>query len=313
MASLLERIQASIPDLSKSERKVASAILDDPALCVTQTIGQLAKRANVSEPTVHRFCKHYGANGFPDFKLALTANLSKSSVRKVRQVESGDSVEDIVHKVCSGLIYALQNNVMKTDSSKLARAIDLISQARRIVICACGFNSSSALFMQEQLLAIGLKSEYEEDSLKLNLCAVSLRPGDLLLCFSASGEDKEAVALCKALKEQGVSVICLCPDNSVLYDLSTINIAIGKKEALGEDLAAVYLMHKVYIKILVSGVKLRRSDLIGAYRERINDIYMRSLLTLNTRDNTLVENRSGSGSDDLLKPDEPITTINWNF
>lgn len=69
----------------------------------------------------------------------------------------------------------------------------------------------------------------------------------------------------------------------------------------------------MYIKILVSGVKLRRSDLIGAYRERINDIYMRSLLTLNTRDNTLVENRSGSGSDDLLKPDEPITTINWNF
>lgn len=313
MASLLERIQASIPDLSKSERKVASAILDDPALCVSQTIGQLAKRANVSEPTVHRFCKHYGANGFPDFKLALNANLSKSSVRQVRQVESGDSVEDIVHKVCSGLIYALQNHVMKSDSSKLARGIDLISQARRIVICACGFNSSSALFMQEQLLSVGLKCEYEEDSLKLNLCAVSLRPGDLLICFSASGEDKEAVSLCSRLKAQGVSIICLCPDNSALYDLCTINIAIGSKEALGEDLATAYLMHKVYIKIMVSGVKLRRSDLIGSYRERINDIYMRSLLSLNTEDNTLVEKDRSSGSDELLKPDEPITTINWKF
>ena len=77
--NLLDRISAMANDLSKSERKIAAAVLAQPQLTVSESIAQLAKRAEVSEPTVCRFCKRFGANGFPDFKLALGATMAKDS------------------------------------------------------------------------------------------------------------------------------------------------------------------------------------------------------------------------------------------
>ena len=70
--NLLDRI-AKETDLTKSERKLAAVILKDPASVINENIAQLAKRAAVSEPSVCRFCKRFGADGFPAFKLVLSA------------------------------------------------------------------------------------------------------------------------------------------------------------------------------------------------------------------------------------------------
>ncbi|MGN0893489.1 MAG: transcriptional regulator HexR, partial [Succinivibrio sp.] len=64
MANILDRIAAET-DLTKSERKLADIILKDPAAVVGENIAQLAKRAGVSDPSVCRFCRRFGANGFP--------------------------------------------------------------------------------------------------------------------------------------------------------------------------------------------------------------------------------------------------------
>ena len=62
MENILDRIAAET-DLTKSERKVAATILKNPALVVNENIAQLAKRAQVSEPSICRFCKRFGAEG----------------------------------------------------------------------------------------------------------------------------------------------------------------------------------------------------------------------------------------------------------
>ena len=54
MENILDRIAAET-DLTKSERKVAATILKNPALVVNENIAQLAKRAQVSEPSICRF------------------------------------------------------------------------------------------------------------------------------------------------------------------------------------------------------------------------------------------------------------------
>ena len=74
-SNILERIENET-DLTKSERKLAQVILKDPAIVVNENIAQLAKRAQVSEPSVCRFCKRFGADGFPAFKLVLSAVVS---------------------------------------------------------------------------------------------------------------------------------------------------------------------------------------------------------------------------------------------
>ena len=81
MPNILERI-AQEKDLTKSEHKLASLVLKDPAAILNENIKQLAQRAGVSEPTVFRFCKRFGADGFPSFKLVLSGLVAKEKGEK---------------------------------------------------------------------------------------------------------------------------------------------------------------------------------------------------------------------------------------
>ena len=74
---MLEHIQAQLDALSKSERKVAEQILAAPQQAMHSSIATLARAAEVSEPTVNRFCHRMGTRGFPDFKLRLAQSLAK--------------------------------------------------------------------------------------------------------------------------------------------------------------------------------------------------------------------------------------------
>ena len=60
---LLDSIRTHLDSLSKSERKVALAVLKNPDLAVAENITALAKSAQVSEPTVVRFCRTIGYDG----------------------------------------------------------------------------------------------------------------------------------------------------------------------------------------------------------------------------------------------------------
>ena len=60
---LLDSIRTRLDTLSKSEKQVAQAVLDQPAHTVKGNITALAKSAQVSEPTVVRFCRSLGYDG----------------------------------------------------------------------------------------------------------------------------------------------------------------------------------------------------------------------------------------------------------
>ena len=52
--NLINIINDALLTLNKSEKKVAEAILADPESATQSSIASLAKRANVSEPSVNR-------------------------------------------------------------------------------------------------------------------------------------------------------------------------------------------------------------------------------------------------------------------
>ena len=67
--NLINVITDALPNLNKSESKVAQVILSDPDAATSSSIASLARSAGVSEPSVNRFCKRFNAAGFPDFKI----------------------------------------------------------------------------------------------------------------------------------------------------------------------------------------------------------------------------------------------------
>lgn len=173
-SNILERIENET-DLTKSERKLAQVILKDPAIVVNENIAQLAKRAQVSEPSVCRFCKRFGADGFPAFKLVLSAVVSANKVNRVEGVKQGDTVEDVVTKVISlgkNSLLKLEKNI---DETMVAKVIDVVSQARRIVVLAQGLNTFVGVDFQNRMLNLGFATELYTDKQAMSLALATLR------------------------------------------------------------------------------------------------------------------------------------------
>ena len=142
--NLLSELNAALPDLNKSETKVANAILEDPEAATRSSIAVLAAAANVSEPSVNRFCKRFGATGFPDFKLRLARSLV-SGVRYIsRAVEMGDDIETYPRKLFDNTITALILARDQLPLEAIERAVDCLAQARHIYFLGLGTSAAVA-------------------------------------------------------------------------------------------------------------------------------------------------------------------------
>ena len=56
-SNLLELITSNYATFSKSDKKVADVILNNPHQAISSSIAYLAILTYVSEPSVHRFCQ----------------------------------------------------------------------------------------------------------------------------------------------------------------------------------------------------------------------------------------------------------------
>ena len=74
--SLIDRIVAERPSLSRAFGCVADALIEAPGDFMMRSIQDFAAVAGVSEPSVVRFCRHFGFDGVPEFRIALAMSLA---------------------------------------------------------------------------------------------------------------------------------------------------------------------------------------------------------------------------------------------
>ncbi|MNZ47183.1 HTH-type transcriptional regulator RpiR [compost metagenome] len=97
------------------------------------------------------------------------------------------------------------------------------------------------------------------------MSAVTLKPGDVAICISQSGRSKDLLTTANLVRESGATLITLCPSQTPLADLATVNLAIDVQED-----TEIYtpltsrIAHLVVIDVLAMGVAMARGpDLVN--------------------------------------------------
>lgn|GEM_PF-2509075 len=215
--NLLDRISSATADLSKSERKVATAVLSRPQLVLNENISDLAKRSKVSEPTVFRFCRRFGANGFPDFKLALSSCVSKETGDKIPdEIKDNDSVQVVVSKLFGNVISGIKGLERSLNYAVLERSADVICSCRRLVMLAEGYGAFAAEAFNSSLQLNGINSVLVKDPAFMAQIASGFSEEDLVLAFSRADSDSSVIAAARLAFEKGSSIIGICPQDSAL-------------------------------------------------------------------------------------------------
>ena len=268
--NLIRRITESQTSLRKSEAKVAAFVLANLDEVIKMRIVDLASRSAVSEPTVIRFCRAIGFDGFQSFKLQLAQQLGLGSVFTQFAVEDNDTVADLLNKVFDTTVGSLITVRDEINSEVLEQAIDSISSARRVEFYGFGASGSVAADAQHKFFRLQLSSAAYTDPHIQRMSAISLGSEDVVVAISQSGETQALLQSVELAREAGANVIGLAPQDTSLSRLCNLSIYVNMEEDL-ESFTPVSsrIAHLVVIDVLATGVALHRKPLLKKHLERL--------------------------------------------
>jgi RpiR family transcriptional regulator, carbohydrate utilization regulator len=256
--SLIARIDSASRNLPPSEARVAQAVLVDPGLAVTLSIAAIAKAADVSEPTVARFCKSLGFSGFREFKLALAYSIAGGVPFVHGDVAPDDGVPDIADKVLNRAISSFSILRDQLDSVRIEEAIALIIAARRLDFFGQGNSGIVALDAQHKFFRLGFATNAYADPHVHSMAAALLGLQDVVVAISAGGRTLDLIRSVEIARDAGAKVIAITVGGSPLARASDLVIATDLFE--DQDIYSPMisrLSHLALIDVLAVGTAIR--------------------------------------------------------
>jgi glucokinase len=259
--TLMERIQHLQHELTPAEQRVATLVLEQPRLVLNEPIAEIAKLADVSQPTVIRFCRSLGFLGLADFKLKFASSLTGSIPVRHSQVRISDSTHDLSAKVIDNTVSAILKFRDQLDVHAIDRAIELVSRAKRIEFYAMGNARVVALDGQHKFFRFRIPSALYGDSHLFTLAAELLGPGDVVVAISNSGRLPELLAAVDAARTAGADVIAITSSQSPLARRASVCLAVDHAEDSTHFLAMISrILQLLLIDIMAVGVSVGALD-----------------------------------------------------
>ena len=275
-SAILDQIRRARAALSPAELRVAEHVLAHPRTVLNDPITEIARAAQVSQPTVIRFCRSLGCEGLSDFKLRLASGLTGTVPVTHVQVTNDDSMLELGAKVLGNTASAILQVRSHLNRDMIDRAIALLIHANRVEFFAVGQYGAVALDAQYKFLRFGISSgAYTDPRLQL-LAADVLKPGDVAVIISSSGRLPELMEVAERAHERGASIIAITASQSPLARKADAALIVDHLEDVSTHLPMISrILHLLYVDILAVGVAMRRNPeslgFLNVVDERLDD------------------------------------------
>ena len=255
---ILGQIQRAREGLSPAEKRVADHVLAHPRAALGDPIAEIARAAQVSQPTVIRFCRSLGCEGLSDFKLRLASGLSATVPITHTQVTGEDSMLELGVKVLGNTASAILALREQLNRETLATAIEMLAKAERIEFFAVGHYGVVAHDAQFKFLRFGVPCGAHTDVRLQPLAAGVLKPRDVVVVISSSGRVDDLLAIVDTARERGATVVAVTASQSPLARKADVALIVDHVEDVATHLPMVSrILHLLVIDILAVGVAMK--------------------------------------------------------
>lgn len=206
--NVLLQIQQNIQSYTAGEQKIANYIIENPEELLPMSVHELAGKLDVSSATLVRFSKMLGLKGFTELKQRVSAALTTiSSAESLKEVEEGDSVEDIKKKVSLRMNHMVEQVNKVLDNEQVERAAQLIRNAENVFTFGLGASSLAAQDISQKFSRIGKHCLVNTDITLMATSMTLLKESACLIAISNSGETAEVVKITSLAESLGIPVI----------------------------------------------------------------------------------------------------------
>jgi DNA-binding MurR/RpiR family transcriptional regulator len=262
----LTKIKSLYPEITVAEKAIADFILNKPEEIYRLTIKDIASRTNVSLPTVFRFARRLGFDGFKDFKVALIRDIGLGLYFSPEEV-SDESVEGITASVFENEINGLKETLANIDYKAVDETVNAILQADRLIFFAVSSSIPIAFDFNWKFCLAGFSCFQSSDVFTQEMVSKTSKKREVALGISFSGGTREVVRCMENARKNGTTTICVTSFiNSPITAHSDIKLVTApvqtmyQKIDLPSRIAMIAMLDVVYVStVLKDPHKLSRN------------------------------------------------------
>lgn len=210
---ILDTIGSLQNSLTKTEKKIAQAILSQPDLLSQCSLSEVAHQLDVGEATFIRFCRTLGFKGYTDFKLDLAIELAtqqkESSVLLDTDVAENDTPKEIAIKLQATLNNVIAETVNLLNYDELEQVVAEMRRANRIFLFGVGSSGLTAEDAKHKLMRIGLQTDAVTNNHFMYMQASLLKEGDVVIGISHSGYSEETTKALRIAQENQAKTVAI--------------------------------------------------------------------------------------------------------
>ena len=219
------------------------------------TVGELAKKCQVSEASVSRFCKKLDMKGFHHLKISIAKELvTQDEDTELSNHISVDDVDQSLKNILANKVAELTQTVSMMDSKQLHHILDVINNAKNVLFAAVGNTLPVAMDGAYKLNQIGIPAISTPVWETQLAYSYNLTADDVVIAISNSGESTGVISILEAATKQKATTISITNhDNSSIAKISDYHITTATREKLFLDeycfsrVSATMVMEIIYL------------------------------------------------------------------
>lgn len=203
------RIRLAMANLTEKERQIAYDCLALGTSIANLSIGEIAKRHNVSPAMIVKVAQRLDFSGFKEMKSALAEYSRLPVVDLHEELYPDDDTATVVAKVFNTAINALHETQAIFDLQAIEQAATAFKNANTIDFYGLGGSGAIAIDAYHKFLRIGIRTNVFTDSHLMVMSTSLLKPGDVAIAFSHSGRTKAIIEAFRLAHQQGATTISI--------------------------------------------------------------------------------------------------------
>jgi RpiR family transcriptional regulator, carbohydrate utilization regulator len=232
--NLLVLLRASHPELRPAERRVAEVVLQRADSVIYMTLADLAREARVSEPTVIRFSRSLGCEGFQEFKIRLAQSIAQSHAQSHAytdlDITPEEGAEAYASKVFKATVETLAAVHRALDTRALEGAVAAIAGAGRLEFFGLGASGVVAADAYHKFFRLVNACACYTDAHMQLMSASALVPGDVVVAISHTGRTRELLETLPIAREAGATVVAITDPDSPVAAISSLVLNVRVRE-----------------------------------------------------------------------------------
>ncbi|KRA96750.1 MAG: MurR/RpiR family transcriptional regulator [Devosia sp.] len=230
MLDIVGLLQTEKNGFTRSERALTDIVLADVDSVLKMSIVDLAAQADVSPPTVTRFCRRLGCDSYADFKVRLAQSRFVGQ-RYFSPAASPTSVHEIAQGVVNGIQSIIYETFEHLDFGAVERAAESIAKSSFILSFGSGGASSMmAGEIETRFFRLGLKVASTDDHQLQLMRVAAAPPGTVIVAFSLSGNNAQLAKTLTVAGEYGLTRVVATRSASMVSAQSDILLPVNWHE-----------------------------------------------------------------------------------